>query len=524
MKHVVARLEEFFALRTPWHRRLWTVGTVLGLKEVTEYAEACVNGSVPNTQGLRFVISSCQREVARDPGVAHLAAELANVLNELDAPTPAKVPPRAIAELHQLVRRAEKEYCGQWKRAETGIALEFRSRALASHLLDSGFSQSHLYRWLQAVRKNVHNMSDLTDQISTMFESMQPKEFELFVPCAAPFAKPNQPDAPVRWIDGSSARSWLDDNVPVTEDRRLSGGFLMTLVERDPWAALDTARSLVGRMNARVKVATPSNAEITLDGWARVAGSKHDFDIRQAPRQVEIGSLDRMHAVYRFDAGLSQSVDDALELASYMEESPSAGAAISGGWSAIESLLIRPGEGNHHSAADRLAVLVACSLPRAELTALAYRHAESATDNLAGAISAAQTNRAKVALSEAHLRSGGTLTLGSPADEAAEARISTIISNPSEELTRIRQYVTESLRRLYNQRNMITHAGTFQSVVLTATIRTALSLVAAGLDRIVHAQLETSGSVSPLDLLARAETEFRLVGTEGGRDLVALLD
>ena len=200
-----------------------------------------------------------------------------------------------------------------------------------------------------------------------------------------------------------------------------------------------------------------------------------------------------------------------------------AGAAITGGWSAVESLLIRPGEGSHHLAADRLAALISCSLPRAELTTLAYRHAERATDDLAAQIDASALNRQKVTLVEAHLAAGGKLVLDNAADEAAQARILSMIADPSE-LGRVRQYVTESLRRLYNQRNMITHAGTLQSVALRTTIRTALSLVAAGLDRIVHAQLETAGRVAPLDLLARAETELRLLGTDGSRSMSVLLE
>lgn len=90
-------------------------------------------------------------------------------------------------------------------------------------------------------------------------------------------------------------------------------------------------------------------------------------------------------------------------------EYPSAGAAVTGGWSAIEALLIRPGEGSRQLAADRLASLIACSLPRDELTPLAYRHLENANDNLAQALSKAHTNFDKVQTVESHLREGHPL-------------------------------------------------------------------------------------------------------------------
>ena len=153
--HVVARLEEFFAQRTPWHRRLWTVGTVLGLKEAAEYAAACIDGAVQSTEGLRFVVASCRREVDRDPGVRHLSAGLTHVLAALDVTAASKVPPHAVEQLQQLIRRAEEEYCATWQSADSGVALEYRARAIASHLLDAGFSQSHLHRWLQAVREHI---------------------------------------------------------------------------------------------------------------------------------------------------------------------------------------------------------------------------------------------------------------------------------------------------------------------------------------------------------------------------------
>lgn len=98
------------------------------------------------------------------------------------------------------------------------------------------------------------------------------------------------------------------------------------------------------------------------------------------------------------------------------------------------------------------------------------------------------------------------------------------MTDPAAHLSRIRSYVTESLRRLYNQRNTIVHAGSLRSVVLPATVRTSLSLVGAGLDRIVHTLLQTNGELAPLSLVARAETELRLVGQAGGRDLGSLLD
>ncbi|MDE0231508.1 MAG: hypothetical protein OXI56_08950 [bacterium] len=227
--------------------------------------------------------------------------------------------------------------------------------------------------------------------------------------------------------------------------------------------------------------------------------------------------------MYDFDGGLPAETDDALELASSME-SPSPGTAITGGWAAIEGLLIRPGEGSYYEAADRLAALVACSFPRAEMTPLAYRHIEASDDDLAHQIREATTNKQKVLLVERHLSSGGLLTLTDNSDIAAQNRMLALVANKAQGLERIRRYVTESLRRLYNQRNVIAHSGSLRSVTLEATLRTSPILVGAGLDRIVHGQLQVGHQLTPLSLVARAEVELRMVGTSGGRELASLLD
>jgi hypothetical protein len=520
---VHARLLDFFGHRTPWHRRLWNVGTCLALRETVEYADACIGGSVPNTEGLRFVLGTAKREVGRDPGAAPLADQILARLDVLEVTSPSKVSVAARDELDQLVRRLGSDYLQNWTVATTEPPVEFTARALAAHLLDLGFSPDHLHRWVTAIAGDITSLSQVTAATMDMVTRMPIRTYNVFVPCAAPFDKPAHGAGRVRWLDGNAAATWLRDSLPGDESRRHAGGFLLEIEGRDPWSAVEESRVTVARAEARAKVTSPSNETIRLHGWARVAGDQRSYQIRPTPRQIEIGSLVRQDAVYRFDDGLPAATDDALELASYME-SPSAGAAVTGGWSAIEALLIRPGEGSHHLAADRLASLIACSLPRAELTPLAYRHLENANDDLARALTKTHTNFDKVELVESHLRTGGRLDLTDGSDVAAQDRIVAIIQDPAAELGRIKAYVTESLRRLYNQRNTVAHAGSLRSAALTATTRTALSLVGAGLDRIVHAQLGTDGDLPPLSLVARAEVELNLVGSTGGRTLSSLLE
>ena len=520
---VCSRLRDFFAERAPWQRRLWSIGTVLGLRELLEYADDCLAGRASNTEGLRFVVGTARREVGRDPGVAHLATELDGMLNRLEVRPLKDLSQDVCDELDHLAHRAQDDYLSQWVGTPADAPVELTARAIASHLLDTGFSSTHLYRWLQSKRSSLSDPRELAEEAAGMVAEMRRRLFSVFVPCSAPYAKPSAASGAVTWLEGRAAAGWLREKVPEAESRRHSGGFLIVVEQRDPWAAVNAARSLVARADARAKVARLNDEGIRMNGWARVAGSQHSFDVSHPVSQVEIGSLDRQASVYRFDGIFPPATDDALELASYMQ-SPSTGAAIIGGWSAIEGLLVRPGEGQHYLAADRLAALVACSLPRAELTPLAHRHKRAPDDALSNELETADTNYAKVQLVASHLTSGKRLELEDGSDIAAQNRIIDILADPSGQLGRIRGYVTESLRRLYNQRNLIAHSGSFRSAVLTATARTSFSLVGAGLDRIVHAQLQADRALSPTQLAARAETELRMVGGPGGRSPISLLD
>ena len=81
--------------------------------------------------------------------------------------------------------------------------------------------------------------------------------------------------------------------------------------------------------------------------------------MRALYREGQIIPTPKQHAI----------LDPAIEMLSHLERS-SPSAAVAGGWGAIEALLSEPND--RGAAAERLASLVACSFPRAELTVLSY--------------------------------------------------------------------------------------------------------------------------------------------------------
>jgi hypothetical protein len=193
----------------------------------------------------------------------------------------------------------------------------------------------------------------------------------------------------------------------------------------------------------------------------------------------------------------------------------------------LESLLYHPGDETDRKegrviAATRLATLVTCSWPRAELTALSYRHRPANPDLLTQQLARTTTNRERAMAVAVALQARRSITAQQPSDIAAASRMAAVVALPRRSLNDARVVIEGSLRRLYRQRNIVLHGGSTQSVALNSTLSTAAPLVGAGLDRITHAYLVNE--ISPLDLAAKAELRLRLVEEHGAPPVTDLLE
>jgi hypothetical protein len=171
----------------------------------------------------------------------------------------------------------------------------------------------------------------------------------------------------------------------------------------------------------------------------------------------------------------------------------------------MEALLGSRGDTDKGFAGDRMAMIVACSFPRAELTPLSYS-VEKLGGDLATRIGACKTNRDRAASLVEAINMNAELHLPSFSDQATLRRIEDLLLNPYKTLHDIRSHVTAAFRRLYRQRNLVLHWGRTDAVALRASLRTVAPLVGAGMDRIAHAWLVNK--IQPLELAARARIKL----------------
>src|SRR5215813_5106726 len=135
---VGARLLDFFGTRTHWHRRLWTIGLVLTLKELLEVSSA-VRSSILFQNSVEDLSRSAMALAGRDPGVGG-KQQLESLQRSLRSEVRFQGMDYLVVE--QLSAEIGSAYLTRWAaalRTAGRSAPERTARAIASYLLDKGF-------------------------------------------------------------------------------------------------------------------------------------------------------------------------------------------------------------------------------------------------------------------------------------------------------------------------------------------------------------------------------------------------
>jgi len=514
-----ARLLDFTGETTPWQRRLWSLGTVLALRELHE-AGPWVDAQVLSPAAMQWLCRDLERVAGDDAGLG--APEVRRQLREV-LRADLSQHSRHRRRLHELIALIDESYMPRWTAvadAPEGVSSERLARAVVAYLLDRGYSMGFLHRTLRRRIAAGATVGDFLAEAGQL-ASASPRRFEVLVPFLIVPQQQLAEGLP-QWRPRPQVRDWLAAHAPGDVVRQ-NGAFLYSIEAMDPYTAGRKAGEILDRLLARSSFLRRRRSGLTPLGRLWVEGLDESLPLEPAARGVDILSLRKDETLYRIiDEDL---LDNILELAAPLNRG-ARGPAVAGGWAALESLLYHAGDPADRKdgraiAAARMAALVTCSWPRAELTALSHAHKPATPDHLARQLANAASNRERAIAVASALRSGRTLATKHPADSAAAARMTALVASPQRSLLGVGTAVEGTLRRLYRQRNIVLHRGSTQAVALDATLRTCAPLVGAGLDRIAHSYL--ADRVLPLTLAARAETRLALAG-QGSAQITDLLE
>ncbi len=519
-----ARLLDYFSTRTPWHRALWNVGTVLALREVLEASEARNLGHFTDTS-IHGAIATALRLLKDDPGIGNSderrAVEEALTFNG--------EPRRELLykgmeyeQLEEMLERCTPRYLQRWSEALQNAeppAPERASRAIAAHLLDRGFNANFLHRWWSyriRIQPDIDvPMSSLVAEANELANKAD-HNYVVLVPFPSELKPPTGLLPPESWRSATAVSAWLhENNLALPSGIHQQGGLLLTIAALDPESAVQLAAERVELFTARVLLSL--RKQVQNCGIAWVQGQSKAYSIERLIRGIKIGALHRENRIW-LETEPDPFIDPAIELLAPLQ-SGATNTAIAGGWAAIESLLAEP-KSAKADPAERLATIVACSFPRAELTFLAYslgKQHPPYKELLAPHVE----NRDKATFVAKSILDGTCPEPSDWSDKAAVQRMHEILTDPQRTLATIRNHVNDSFDRLYRQRNLILHAGRTRAVALRSTLRGATPLVGAGLDRICHARFVDG--VEPIRFAGRARTAIATVAAHDPAGCIGLL-
>jgi len=360
----------------------------------------------------------------------------------------------------------------------------------------------------------VYSLSQLLGEAQQLCKA-QPKTYAVLI-AFEHSPVPKDPGSASLWLGSKDVSRWLRANGFDVRDLRQRGGIKFEVTSRDAYSAAENAAEVIDRLMTRVSLGTYYDIVPINRVW--IAGEASPIPLWRARRRVEVHALSRENRVYSTIS--SGQIDAAIELAAPLN-SQLTSAAIAGGWAAIESLLTGPGDKERILAAERMAAIAACSLPRAELTVLSYKLEEQG-GTTADRLKACSSNRDRASVVAELIKAGTSPAFPGGSDIAALARISELLGDPRKVLHDIEHHISAAFRRLYRHRNMCLHWGRTDAVGVKSCFRAVAPLVGAGLDRIAHASF-TQG-IGPLELAARAQIRLATVGGTGGQSPLDLLE
>jgi hypothetical protein len=509
---IAARLLDYFSSRTHWHRTLWNAGTILALREVLEASEAQNLGHL-SEKSIRGAVTTALRLLRDDPGIGapNERAALVGALTVNGEPRD-EILYKGLEyeQIQELLHRATPLYLERWAQAlaaGTPPASERASRAVAAHLMDCGFNSNYLHRWwiyrLHVCQPAETPLSNLIVEASHLANRAE-TAYSVLVPFPSELKPPRDLLPPVSWLDSTAVSRWVQANcLTMPADLHQQGGLLLTISALDPESAVQLAAERVELFAARVLLSL--RKQVQNCGVAWVQGQTKLYSIERLIRGIKIGAMHRENRIW-LETETDPYIDPAIELLAPLQSGATT-TAIAGGWAAIESLLGEP-KNKRADPAERLATIVACSFPRAELTYLAYVLNDQ-HESFSRLLAAQPENREKAMLVAASILDGSCPIPKEWADRAAVARMKEVLLAPKETLSTIKDHIQDAFARLYRQRNLILHAGRTHAVALRSTLRGATPLVGAGLDRICHARFVDG--VTPIRLAGRARTALETV-------------
>ncbi|RQO41147.1 integrase [Rhodococcus sp. KBW08] len=495
-----ARMMEITSTRAPWHRRLWRSGTMQIARELLDES---VRPGAPEAAitDQRSYVMHCLRT---DHGIADHGKCVEGTIKGI---TPGITESsHAWINLREHIDRMYDSYLVNWADSldtptpnGKPIDVEGAARRITAHLLDAGMHKSSLYAWLRAIRDDDSTAITIGDFLREADRRLrQPERIYTF---CVPVEKVGGFDVATApgWMTAQQTAQWKRVHAQKAQGLLQRGSFLLDVQARDVNAAADKARSRISNLSAKFYLGSSTPIVICPSMWSKEKGS--EFPTHATNRVINVRSFELLGRVQ--DLEMLDYITNTLALVQPLRTA-APHIAVMSGWSAIESLMVGPSDGQDAIAAKRFSLIVAASMVRAELSWLSRTYATTHDDTAAAEMDKCERNIDRARLFQMHARANPQIDLQKSVDNLALERIRPALTDPRQEIEKISGILTREFTRLYRKRNMIVHGGHTQESNLHSISETLAPLIGAGIDRVVHVGL--TFNVRPIELSAVAES------------------
>jgi len=271
------------------------------------------------------------------------------------------------------------------------------------------------------------------------------------------------------------------------------GGLRLTDASIDKYAAIEGVRRSLSGLRERLAASgakrlldLTSTAWVNPGGWTTKLGREPSARFRFSQLDADGGAA--------FFSPLSDELEASIDLLLSANQA-SARSAVVSSWSALETLFADEGDyGELSAVADRAAAILTCVYVRDAYESLAVGHSRNSSDELADELRILGVGQRAVLISEA-LRKNQPLSvnkvLGAVAvKRAADLTVATINAT--------RNQIANALRRLYDVRNQVVHAGAIEPYGLQVTLANSSALLSAVVNETISFRSATGGDARQL--------------------------
>lgn len=499
---VVERLADLFADATPWTQRQWRSGTLDALRHVQALTQ---NGGRESSKS--WALAHLRDSIDSDPFIP--AVERGALLKPLAIKPDRLMPAAHGAKMLDEVERHLIEHYWTWMADvctqvdDTLQVADVRESAdtfawrLAAHFRSSGLSDSWIVNFANYELKFEKNNRSLAQVVLSAQRTALGGSGWVFliplrsrrgfnIPSNETFLTPNDFEA-----EFSSQFPGLD--IPAHR-----GGLRLTDNSIDKYAAIQSVRRALLALQERL-AASGAKRRLVVGPTAWVNPGKWTTDLSSEPSaRFRFSQIDAEGGASLFIA-LSDELEASIDLM-LSANTASARSAVVSTWSALETLFADECDyGELSVVADRAAAILTCAYVRDAFESLAVGHSRNSTDELAANLRAAGVGERAVLVSEA-IEQGRPLAVNRVLGAVAVQRAADMTSARIEVT---RRQLSNSLRRLYDVRNQVVHAGAIEPYGLQVTLANSSALLSAVVNEAIAFRRATGGDARQLAARAR---------------------